>query len=281
MFDILTVVFRDELPILRVQAQSIDLYCRDLGIKNIFIIVNDDDNVVDNINLEWYGDLSNLVKIIPRSQLGTQYHSDGWFSQQYLKLKGSTLSKNKWVMVLDAKTIFVKKIYLNKFFDIFGRIKSGYWKLRPFWNRVEKNINELFNIKTKGDSGVVPYFFKVDLVNDLINDIELKTHTPFDIWFQSFNITDITETALYLGYVQSRYKSLWKYASKFRYIERYCVGRHCIDEADKLFDTELMKKRNHVVMIHRQVWAKLNDERKERFKNFLISKGLSSAGNLK
>ena len=284
MFDILTVVFRDELSILRVQAQSIELFCQDLGIRNIFVIVNDDDSVVKDIDVNWYGSLSNLVKIVPRSQLGSYYHNDGWISQQYLKLKGSTLSKNKWVMVLDAKSIFVKKIYLKKFFDIFGRVKAGYWKLDPAWGEVEKNINKLFNIKIRGDTGCVPYLFKVDIVKNLISDLELKTAIPFDKWFQHFESCHITEIALYIGYVQSKYRSLWKYASKFRYIDLTCVGRNRIDKANSIFDNELFKTRNqrknHVVMIHRYVWNILDSERKERYKNFLVSRGLTTARDL-
>ena len=220
-----------------------------------------------------------MVKIVPRSHLGNYFHTDGWISQQYLKLKGSTLSNNKWVMVLDAKSIFVKHIYLSKFFDIFGRIKSGYWKLSKDWHKVETNVNSLFNIKTKGDSGWVPYLFRVDLVNDLIKDIELKTNKPFDKWFQQFEVGEMTEIALYTGYVQTRYK-LWKYASKFRYMERYCVGRNRIEEANELFDKHLLHKRNHIVMIHRYVWDLLDIERKEKYKKFLISKGLTSAEGL-
>ena len=45
--DLVTVVFEPELPVLRAQAQSINLYCRDLGIKNIYVIVNDHESVAD------------------------------------------------------------------------------------------------------------------------------------------------------------------------------------------------------------------------------------------
>ena len=281
MFDILSVVFRDELPVLRVQAQSINLYCRDIGIKNIFVVVNDTDDVAKEIDANWYGDLSNCVKIIPRSKLGSHFHDDGWMSQQYLKLKGSTLSNNTWVMVLDAKSIIVKKLYLNKFFDIFGRIKAGWQKLPPGSHNIEKNVNQLFNIKLHGDTGQIPYLFRVDLVTDLIKHVELKTNTPFDIWFKTFQSCHITESALYTGYVQSRYTALWKYSRAKRYVRSVCIGRSHNDIVNTLFDKELFKNCYYVVMIHRHVWDNLNIEQKEKYKKFLISRGLSSVENLK
>jgi len=280
MFDILTVVFREELSILRVQAQSIDLYCRDVGIKNIFVVVNDTDDLADDVDVNWYGKFSKQVKIIPRSRLGSQFHSDGWMSQQYLKLQGSTLSSNKWVMVLDAKSIFIKTLNLKKFFDVFGRIRSGYSKLGPFWHDAEQNVNQLFNIQLQGASGRIPYLFRVDLVKNMINHIETTHNTSFDIWFNKFPYGHITEISLYFSYVQSVYRTLWKYASKNKYINAACAGRNRIDIADTVFDTELFEKRNHMVMIHRYVWNVLSTERKEKYKKFLIDKGLSTAENL-
>jgi hypothetical protein len=87
----------------------------------------------------------------------------------------------------------------------------------------------------------------------------------------------MTEIALYFGYVQSKYKTLWKYSTKSRYIQSACVGRNRIDTADTVFDNEIFQPSNHVVMIHRYVWDILSTERKERYKNFLISRGISSA----
>jgi hypothetical protein len=198
-------------------------------------------------------------------------------SQQYLKLKGSTLSTNQWVMVLDAKSIVVKKLYSNKFFDMFGRIKAGYKKLPAGSDEVEKNVNQLFNIKLQGDTGQIPYLFKVDLVTDLIKEVEIKTNMPFDAWFKTFQNCHITESALYFGYVQSRYKHLWKYSKKKRYVRSVCIGRSHTDTADDVFNNELFKNCYYVVMIHREVWNTLSTERKEKYKNFLIGKGLSSA----
>jgi hypothetical protein len=107
MIDIVTVVFKQELPILKVQAKSVDLYCKDLDIQTIFVIVNDDDSVVNLIDPGWWGSLQSQVRIIPRSLFACQFVENGWVSQQALKLLASSLSDYTWSIVLDAKTLFV------------------------------------------------------------------------------------------------------------------------------------------------------------------------------
>ena len=103
MIDIVTVVFRDELPILQLQAQSIDLYCRDIGVKDIFVVVNDTDSVADQVDPAWWGSMSQCVKIVPRQKFECNFVENGWVSQQALKMLASSMSTNTWSMVLDAK----------------------------------------------------------------------------------------------------------------------------------------------------------------------------------
>ena len=49
MIDLVTVVFREELPILKLQAQSVDLYCQNIGIKNTFQV-----NLEVGVEPRWY-----------------------------------------------------------------------------------------------------------------------------------------------------------------------------------------------------------------------------------
>ena len=86
MIDIVTVVFSEELPVLRVQAQSIDRYCAELGLKNIYVLVNDSDSVLDQIDKTWWGQYQDQVQIISRSVFSTSYVENGWVSQQILKI---------------------------------------------------------------------------------------------------------------------------------------------------------------------------------------------------
>jgi hypothetical protein len=124
MIDIATVVFRDELPTLKLQAQSIERYCRNIGIRNIYVIVNDDDDTIHQIDAGWWGAAANHVLVVPRSAFSTLFVEDGWVSQQALKLLAASMSYNTWTMVLDAKTIFVKELELKDLIDEQGRVRT-------------------------------------------------------------------------------------------------------------------------------------------------------------
>ena len=103
MIDIVTVVFEPELLVLQAQARSIDLYCQDIGIKNIYVIVNDADSVASQIDPAWWGSLQHLVTILPRRSFSAELVVNGWVSQQVLKVLGAATSYNTWCMALDAK----------------------------------------------------------------------------------------------------------------------------------------------------------------------------------
>jgi hypothetical protein len=79
MIDFCTVVFQEELDVLKLQAHSIERYGYDVGV--IRIILNDD-CVVDPA---WWGKWASHVKVIPRNTFGNNWCDNGWVSQQVLK----------------------------------------------------------------------------------------------------------------------------------------------------------------------------------------------------
>ena len=52
LIDLITVVFRDELSLLPIQAKSLEKYVG--NINSIVIVVNDEDPVADQINTAWW-----------------------------------------------------------------------------------------------------------------------------------------------------------------------------------------------------------------------------------
>jgi hypothetical protein len=110
MIDICTVVFDAELDVLKLQARSIELYCQHIGLKNIFVMVNDSSQV----DPAWYGSFADHVRIVPRDKFGCAWSDNGWVSQQVLKLLGSAISNNAWCMIVDAKTLFVRPVELDQ-----------------------------------------------------------------------------------------------------------------------------------------------------------------------
>jgi hypothetical protein len=281
MIDILTVVFDEEIDILRVQAQSIDLYCDKLPIKNIWVIVNDRENVCAKIDPSWWGQFASAVQVIHRSRFGTDFHHNGWISQQYLKLKACTVSDSAWVMVIDAKSIFINAISSSNIFDMFGKVKSSYFEPPTLWHKALHNVDAFFNIKLNKFSGIVPYFFEVDLVKQMINHIETQTNQPFDKWFQSFGEDGISEIILYSAYVKYRYGNLWRYYA-WSYVDgiKYSLlGSTENNNANAVFVGEFLNgwPGSHMVMIHRKCWTSLCDDNKNMYRCLLDQRGLTTA----
>ena len=77
MIDIVTVVFEPEIPILRAQAQSVALYGQKLGIRNIYVVLNDAETVASQIDPAWWGPFADSVLIIPRTVFSTAFVDNG------------------------------------------------------------------------------------------------------------------------------------------------------------------------------------------------------------
>lgn len=274
MFDILTVVFQEELPILKVQAQSIDRYCSQAGIKNIFVIVNDASNVDTEIDPQWWGQFSDQVRIVNRSELGNVWSDNGWLSQQALKILGCRLSTNFGTAVLDAKTIFVQDLITHyNIISESGGLRTGQLVLPEVFKRSVEITNEVFGIQLESilGPGGVPFFFYNAEVREMIQFIEDKYNQPFAQWFQSQGM--LTEFVLYSGFLVHKFGFLdWVADDRYHDVVNVChseVGR---------FDAKLAEmggERVLTVSVHRHAWSQLSDQQRQAYYDFLSSRGLT------
>lgn len=267
MIDICTVVFREELPLLKLQAQSLALYAQDIGIKNIYIIVNDDSSVGELIDFSWYGNLDERVVVIPRQAFGADYVENGWVSQQALKMMAAAMSYNTWTMILDAKTILTRPLDLSELFDG-DRMQAGTLPIYPVFEPSQQIVNDLFGIKLTEQIGPggVPFFVNNSVVRGMIADVESRTGQSFPAWFQAQGM--VTEFMLYSGYVQSK-KSLRNklYSKKCK----FNVINVCHSEVDQFENKlDLFNPQTLSVSIHRKAWTQLSDLRREKYRNLLI-----------
>lgn len=277
MIDLITIVFKEELPVLQAQAQSVERYCQDIGIQNIYVVVNDEESVVGEIDAAWWGALADRVLIIPRSAFSTDYSSNGWLSQQVLKLMTAAVSYNTWSMVLDAKTIFVKPLQLNELLDAQGRPRVGQLDIYPVFERSRQIVNELFNIdlqKQLGPGGV-PFVINNRAVRAMIAEVEQRTSTAFPEWFQAQGM--LTEFILYSGYIhlQDGFDKLYN-------VDVYEVipVNICHSEV-AAFDRKFKNMQNSLtVSIHRNAWTKLTAEQQQQYQHFLIDRGILAAWKL-
>jgi len=276
MIDICTVVFRQELAALKVQAQSIARYAPNLGTRNIYVVVNDDDSVVSEIDSSWWGDLADRVMVVPRTAFSTDWVNNGWVSQQALKLLCSAMSYNRFVMVLDAKTIFVRELELDTILNQ-ERACVGQMAIFPVFQPSADIAGALWNITVTEQLGPggVPYFFHTATVREMIADIEQRTRQSFPFWFQAQG--RLTEFVLYSAWVQYRdlYHSLYTRTA----IVPCNIDHSEVDRIDQRL-AEMQQINSHTVSIHRGAWSHMTADQRMKYQHFLIDRGLTSAWQL-
>lgn len=276
MIDLVTVVFKDELPVLKLQAASIARYCRNIGIKNIYVLVNDSNDVVRLIDTKWWGELSSCVSVIPRSMFSTEFVDNGWVSQQILKLLGATLSYNTWSMVLDAKTIFVRDVDLQEVLDDSGRVRVGTLGTQTVFEHSRLIINNLYGIDLQQQLGPggVPFFFRNDMVRAMISDTTKIVRESFPWWFQSQG--RLTEFMLYSGYLLY---SLGSYDKFYNPHPGFAVVNVCHSEVGRWEPKlqEMQQPKTLTVSVHRNAWSQLTEQQQQQYRDLLIQRNISGA----
>jgi len=262
MIDICTVVFQDELDILKIQARSIERYGYDVGVIRV---ITNDDCVVDPV---WWGQMANQVEIIPRSRFGSTWCDNGWVSQQALKILGCAVSSNVWTMVLDAKTLLTKQIDI---FDFQGRPRVGSLSIYPVFEPSRQIINQLFAIDLQQQLGPggVPAIINNAQARALIQDVQHMTNRDFAEWFQAQGM--LTEFMLYSGYLQYKNLTHSLYDTDTSVIFPCNV---CHSEVVAWNRKYCDMKNATAVSVHRKAWSQLTDQQQQQYRDFLKSKEL-------
>jgi hypothetical protein len=272
MIDICTVVFEPELLYLKAQARSIELYCANIGIRSILIMVNDERSVANNVDPAWWGSLQDRVTVIPRQAFSTNFPEHGWLGQQTLKLLGAAAIYNTWCMALDAKTIFVNPFELSELIDAQQRPKTGIRTIQPVFDPSRVRVSKLFDIDQQhvlGPAGV-PFLFHTRSVRAMIADIERRVQQPFTDWFHAQGM--ITEFVLYSGFLQSQGHLDQLYNTNINGIK---CNNLCHSEVSQ-FETKFRTMpSSHTVSVHRGAWSQLTADQQQRYRDFLRSRGIT------
>ena len=268
MIDICTVVFDAELDVLKLQARSIELYCQGIGLKNIFVMVND----LSPVDPAWYGTFADRVRVVPRSDFDCDWSDNGWVSQQALKILGAARSDNAWCMIVDAKTLFVRPVELDQVLTD-GRAATGSLPIYPVFDASKAITNQLFEIDLPAQLGPggVPFFVEPSLTREMIAEVEHRTGQLFGNYFQQQG--RLTEFILYSGYVWYRDQSFDKrYHSQSNiYPANLCHSETSI--FDSKFHT-MNQPDTLTVSIHRNAWSKLSKEQQQQYYTLLAKRGI-------
>jgi hypothetical protein len=268
MIDICTVVFDAELDVLKLQARSIELYCQHIGLKNIFVMVND----LSRVDPAWYGSFADHVRVVPRSDFDCEWSDNGWVSQQVLKLLGAAQSNNAWCMIVDAKTLFVRPVDLDQMI-VDGRAATGNMPIYPVFDASRTITNRLFGIDLPAQLGPggVPFFVEPRMVRDMIEEVERRTGQLFGNYFQQQGM--LTEFILYSGYVWYRDQS---FSKRYHPQSNIYPCNLCHSETG-IFDSKF-RTMNHpdtlTISIHRNAWSKLSKEQQQQYHTLLSKRGI-------
>lgn len=272
MLNLITVVFKDELPLLEIQANSISQYVNSSDINSITVVVNDVDNVADLINLSWWKQYQSRVQVIPYSKWNYTCRINGWENQQLLKLLAASESTTKWSMVLDAKTWFVKPLDTSALFDLQGRSNSG---LVPIFHGFEESqhfVENYYGISMKQvvGPGGVPFIFHTETVKGLVNSVE-----DFIDFFQTSCRYPhlVTEFHLYSGYILSQYNKYDELYSEFCAYSPVNIAHWQTDDFDNLIRS-MQNPETLTVSIHRKAYQHLTPDQITYWVEFLKEKHL-------
>lgn len=110
-FDVVSICFRDELPLLALQSRSIDVFWDLDMIENYMIIINDPesaDECRDYITRRILPSMSSRLRAVTRvvtadDLIGQVMPGRGWKTQQALKLAVARALESPFYLALDAR----------------------------------------------------------------------------------------------------------------------------------------------------------------------------------
>jgi hypothetical protein len=216
MFDLLTIVFQEELPLLQIQARTINQYAEYNDIKNIFVVVNDTDSVADAVDINWFGRFANKVVKVCVSQFGADTnHMSGWETQQLYKLLGAALSTSDWSISLDCKTWFIAPLTKAKLFDHRNRANVGTMPPAPAFEPTLEFVCNFYNTQVQHiiGPGGVPHYIHTDTVKSMMQDVERISGQKFPVFFKQYSGRPhlVTEYVLYDVYITYKYGPMGMY----------------------------------------------------------------------
>lgn len=272
-FDITTVVFQQELFFLKLQARSIHNFIDSSMIDNIYVVLNDDD-IEDQIDINWWQSHSSKVKIIKRNSLGVNYSLHGWYTQQAYKILSCNYSKN-WNFVLDARTFFIRSLDVNYLF-VNNKANFNKFPVIEQFNEAHTFIENFYNTKFDDviSPGGPPFMFHSATVRNMISTIEQKSFVSFFNFFGQYcsNPIRVTEFMLYSGYTfkENLFDELYTNKQHYDFIN---VADFQINEFD--YFLEQADQCNILTLgIHRRIFPLLSDKQTNALINVLSDKDL-------
>lgn len=213
--DLVTIVFKDELFLLRLQARSLALFLDPKFDGSIIVIVNDLDltqtmKAIRRVILPEYGRWKDRVRLVPFHHVGFRLDPcNGWILQQALKLAVSTLIDKKFYVLLDAKNHLIRNVSADRFVTSKGKgiqtLEDDFVTLPAHYETCIRYFGlDPGAIPIRPCSPITPFVMHTKSVRDLIDHIESKENRSLCSVFCETRF--LSEFLLYRVYLYFAYK---------------------------------------------------------------------------
>jgi Family of unknown function (DUF6492) len=275
---LVTVVFKEDFPLLLLQAKSLQVYMPASMAKEIIVIDNDMPGSVWRQRLLLaYGSLAPKVRIIPASHIAPiRKGIGGWFKQQILKLEVYKFVNSPNYVCLDAKNHLVFPLPQDAFIRN-GKLRTR-WDNYTVWSDKSHRIAFTAKIKHAGDyfhTQCNPKKFPPPTTPAVLNKAQVHSM----LWYMSrrgniaeeFCRIDTTEFILYYSWLISKGKliNMYEFTAPF-----------CPVIWDSVADWRLKqmiaqaKPSEPFFSVHRRAWNSLSEKKKHMLWDFWYKHGL-------
>ncbi|QDE33756.1 hypothetical protein FIV50_02450 [Microbacterium foliorum] len=204
-----TVTFRAEDALLRLQARSMARFLDASVVETIIVIDNGSPGLGTRARrslLSEYGVLAPRVRIGRAEELTHLPFASGWTLQQVLKISVSTTVETPWYVLLDAKNHFVRSVARSDFVAPDGRARGGFhsYAAHPLLPRLRTTLAYLGLSESLADRfppTSTPFVMNTEVAQSVIADVADRSGRPFA---EEFVKQNLSEFFLYSGWVARR-----------------------------------------------------------------------------
>lgn len=286
-FDLITVTFEKEYPLLEVQAKSIAQFL-DLNIGRI-IVINNSPGKKPNIDPDWYGKYKHKFRLHSAQDFLNKDDpciQDGYKSQMLLKIKASNRCISNYLCILDNKNWFINHINeerLLKGRKIIGT-NSG---IGDVWKDQWNNALSIMGLSAdqyshKNYSNITPFFARRETFNTINRIIPTISRDIKDLKYTEFNII-MAYILKHHGwenyYFQGAPKPKISLSSCLYYIDQFT-------KSDPNYIIEYLKGGRYNTTdnllcsgLHRRLWDSLTHEEKQDIAEWWVELGLFTSSN--
>ena len=254
-----TVVFNEEINLLKLQARSIARFMKFDDTLRIYIIVNEPgiEETMARLRAEVlseYGKFQSLVSIISIKELcDFKSGSPGWRTQQLGKLKSAKIVAEDVMVILDSKNHFIREADLTDFYSVStgcksfleGNEKNFAMQAAKIYSYFGLSMEDLLGIRL---TTITPFVVPRFIILDMLQFVESREMTSFSEFFMNKG-EFLTEFLAISAYCQMRFGALgviysikkppvlgiWEATLKFPFGVQQDIAKAAQDDLFKMF----------------------------------------------